>query len=99
MAGKTLHFSRQELYEQVWSEPMVTLAQKYGLSDVGLRKKCKKLNIPLPPQGYFLRNKRGDRPPLPPYEGKSTVEITPTIVAFPPVSADPEQLKEAEARI
>jgi len=91
--------SREELYEQVWSEPMVSLAQKYGLSDVGLRKKCKKLKIPLPPQGYFLRSKRGVRPPLPPFDGNSTIEITPTKSAFPPPSADPEQLKEAQARI
>jgi hypothetical protein len=94
--------SREELYEQVWSEPMITLAQKYGLSDVGLRKKCKKLNIPLPPQGYFLRGERRkaeNRPPLPPFQGDGPVEIKPTKNTFPPVSVDQEQYKEAEARI
>ena len=94
-----MQITREALYDQVWSEPMITLAQKYGLSDVGLRKKCKKLNIPLPPQGYFLRSKRGVRSPLPPFAGNSTVEIKPTKNTFPPVSVDPEQFKEAEARI
>lgn len=94
--------SREELYEQVWSETMVSLAQKYGLSDVGLRKKCKKLNIPLPPQGYFLRGPRRkaeNRPPLPPFQGDGTVEIKKSQKNFPPVSVDQDQYREAEARI
>jgi len=102
MAGITIQCSREELYEQVWSEPMVSLAQKYGLSDVGLRKKCKKLNIPLPPQGYFLRDQKRKaeaRPPLPPFAGNETVEIKPTTSSFPPAFVDQEQYKEAEARI
>lgn len=32
--------TRQELYELVWSKPMIHLAQVFGLSDVGLRKLC-----------------------------------------------------------
>ncbi len=102
MSGDSVYCSREELYEQVWSEPMTTLAQKYGLSDVGLRKKCKKFKIPLPPQGYFLRGQRRKdegKPPLPPFDGNVRVEIKPTKIIFPPASADPEQLKEAEARI
>lgn len=45
---------------------MTTLAAELGLSDVGLRKICKRLSIPLPPQGYHLRTYKGPRPPLPP---------------------------------
>jgi len=66
MGTKTIHFERQKLYEQVWEKPMTTLAAEYGLSDVGLRKICKRLSIPLPPQGYHLRMHKGQRPPLPP---------------------------------
>jgi len=36
---------REELYEEVWSTP---LCAKYGLSDNGLRKVCKRLNVPVP---------------------------------------------------
>lgn len=61
--------SRDELYEQVWSTPMVRLAKEYGLSDVGLAKVCKKHNIPKPPVGYWAKVQAGrriSRPPLPP---------------------------------
>lgn len=66
MGYKTIRFERQQLYDQVWTKPMTILAQEYGLSDVGLRKICKRLSIPLPPQGYHLRTHKGPRPPLPP---------------------------------
>jgi hypothetical protein len=36
----------EELNEQVWSEPIISVANKYGISDVALRKRCKKLYIP-----------------------------------------------------
>ena len=39
---------REQLYEQVWSVPIVKLAEQYGLSDNGLRKVCKRLNVPVP---------------------------------------------------
>jgi hypothetical protein len=44
--------TREQLYDEVWSEPMATLAQKYGLSDVGLAKICRKLDVPVPWRGY-----------------------------------------------
>ena len=55
MGYETITYNREELYEQVWSEPMIKLAPKYDLSDNGLRKICKKLNVPLPPQGYWVK--------------------------------------------
>jgi len=53
MSSSTL--SREELYEQVWSVPMVRLAKEYGLSDVGLAKIGKKHNIPRPPVCYWAK--------------------------------------------
>jgi hypothetical protein len=38
-------YTRQELYDLVWSTPMVKLAKEFGLSDVGLRKTCVKHGI------------------------------------------------------
>jgi len=40
---------REELYEEVWSTPLTKLSQKYGLSDNGLRKVCKRLDMPAGP--------------------------------------------------
>lgn len=71
--------TKEELYDLVWSQPMTKLAGSLRLSDVGLRKKCKKLNIPLPPQGYILRSpnrQQGQRPPLPPFDGNNAIEFT-----------------------
>ena len=45
-----------------------TSERRFRISDVALSKTCRKLGIPLPPQGYWLRPeaKRGARPALPP---------------------------------
>src|SRR5262245_50789361 len=48
-------FSRKELYDLVWSQPMRTLAMGVGISDVALAKHCKKLNVPVPSRGYWAR--------------------------------------------
>ena len=61
--------TRPELYDLVWSTPMRVLAPKFGLSDVGLAKICKKNDIPRPPVGYWAKVEHGKkvrRPKLPP---------------------------------
>lgn len=45
--------TRQQLYDQIWSEPTLHVARQYGLSDVGLAKLCKRNSIPKPPRGYL----------------------------------------------
>jgi len=44
-----------ELNEQVWAEPMILLATRYGITGTGLAKICRKLSIPVPPRGYWQR--------------------------------------------
>jgi hypothetical protein len=46
-------FTREELYDKVWSIPLTTLAKTYAISDVGLRKICIKMQIPLPKGGHW----------------------------------------------
>jgi hypothetical protein len=53
--------TREDLYERVWAEPMRTLAQRYGLSDVGLAKTCKRLRVPVPGRGYWARKAAGHK--------------------------------------
>ena len=43
---------RKELYNEVWTDPVTTVDKRYGMSDNGLRKHLKTLDIPLPPPGY-----------------------------------------------
>lgn len=50
---KSFSLTRQELYEQVWFKPMVTLSKEYSLSDNGLRKICKKYDVPIPPMRHW----------------------------------------------
>ncbi|MEO8033056.1 MAG: hypothetical protein ABI837_01395 [Acidobacteriota bacterium] len=52
-------YDRERLYEEVWSEPTQKVAQKYGMSDVGLSKICKQLQIPKPPRGYWAKKQAG----------------------------------------
>jgi hypothetical protein len=59
LAEAAVTLTREELYEQVWSEPMWTLAQRFGLSDVGLAKTCRRLKIPVPPRGYWQQRQAG----------------------------------------
>src|SRR5690242_1280568 len=62
-------FTRKELYDLVWSEPLRTIAAKVGISDVALAKQCKKANIPVPERGYWARKQAGkptNQPRLPP---------------------------------
>ena len=54
MPWRSTTIERQKLYEEVWTTPMSTLAKTYGISDVGLRKVCKKLGVPLPGSGLAL---------------------------------------------
>jgi len=52
-------FTRQELYDQVWSEPMKKLAPRFGVSDVALAKACRRADIPVPERGYWARLQAG----------------------------------------
>jgi hypothetical protein len=58
-ATEPVRLTREELYEQVWSEPMSTLAPKYGISDVGLAKICRRMRIPAPGRGYWRKKEVG----------------------------------------
>ncbi len=62
---------RELLYKKVWRVPMQKLAREFGISDVGLGKLCRRRKIPIPPIGYWLRLRVGQRPDrtaLPPLE-------------------------------
>lgn len=62
-------YSRQQLYDLVWSGPMREVSKELSLSDNGLRKQCLKAFVPLPPQGYWNKINAGQKPkvtPLPP---------------------------------
>jgi hypothetical protein len=64
----TVSLTRAELYTLVWSEPLSVLAERFNLSDYGMRKICIDLSVPLPRTGHWKRVRAGqpvDIPPLP----------------------------------
>src|SRR5690348_3025315 len=70
--------TRRELYDLVWSQPMLTLAKRFGISDVALGKVCRKHNIPRPYPGYWAQkqaNKPVKVPPLPDGDAGREVRI------------------------
>ena len=51
--------SRAALYEEVWTDAVTVVAPRYGLSDAGLVKICKKLGNAVPSRGYCAKVKAG----------------------------------------
>jgi Ankyrin repeats (3 copies) len=62
-------YNREKIYEEIWAEPILHVAKRYSMSDVGLGKVCKKLRIPRPGLGYWAKKAAGKpipkQPPLP----------------------------------
>lgn len=62
LKGRRLRtLTRQELYDQVWDEPVARVAERYQLSGAGLRKLCLRYDIPVPPRGYWARLAAGQK--------------------------------------
>jgi len=63
MSGNSITYTREDLYEMVWAEPITAIAKKHNISDVGLRKICVRMGIPLPGNGYWSKQKWGKQGP------------------------------------
>ncbi len=69
-----MKITRKELYDLVWAEPMTLVCKRFGLTDNGLRKHCKSMNIPTPPIGYWSKLKHGKKVQITPLS-KVTADI------------------------
>ncbi|MBN9453849.1 MAG: hypothetical protein J0I42_18070 [Bosea sp.] len=45
----------------MWAEPLWKLCERFGISDVALKKACKKFDVPTPPQGHWNKLQAGKR--------------------------------------
>jgi hypothetical protein len=91
MIADSLTLSRQDLYELAWSKPVVELAQDFGISDVALAKRLRKLGIPVPGRGYWARVAAGQtprRPPLPRRDDE--LDAAEPSIEVPPPQGAPE---------
>lgn len=71
-------FERETLYGEIWREPVSTVAKRYGVSDVALRKICTKLAVPIPPLGHWAKTAAGhviEIPSLPTNHKGPTVHV------------------------
>lgn len=69
-------YERKTLYDEVWQQPVTKVAERYGVSDVMIRKVCKAMNIPVPPRGYWAKKAAGqsvEREPLPEDTDKTAI--------------------------
>ena len=56
-----IFLTRGDLYYKVWNKAMRELGPELGISDVGLRKLCKRFEIPTPPRGYWAKLAHGKK--------------------------------------
>lgn len=87
---------REKLYTEVWTEPVVIVAKRYGISDVALRKRCNKLGIPVPYSGYWARISAGQkiaRTPLPEVTGELRKYVRNYIIKY---KHDVNELSDSE---
>jgi hypothetical protein len=99
-------FTREDLYDLAWSEPMIKLGARFGISGNGLKKACKRANIPVPPQGYGNKLHAGHKvmkAPLPPASAKTLAKVTidppaqrPAPPPPPPIPPSVQEKIEAE---
>ena len=100
--------TRSQMYDLVWSTPMAKLAVQFGISDVALKKRCKKLRIPTPGLGYWAKVAAGQKPrrvQLPPAPSGVAAEMVFDEQVVPesvpklqiPVLTIPEQLTSPHA--
>ena len=59
------HVTREDLFAAVWERPLTKVAADYGISDVALKKICRKMEIPTPGVGYWRRLECGYPAPVP----------------------------------
>ncbi len=96
-------FTRNELYNLVWSVPLLTLSKKYAISDVGLRKICVKMEIPLPKAGHWQKlkfNKNTNRPKLSAnYNGDKAITLSLRTEEMKSIAATPSPSKILQHQI
>lgn len=66
--AEEISMTRTELYDLIWSKPMLQLAKELGISDRGLAKKCERHKVPVPYRGYWAKieaGKKARKYPLP----------------------------------
>ena len=65
-APRSAPLTREALYALVWSEPMLKVGIRYGVSSSYMAGVCAFLKVPRPERGYWAKLAVGKAPPVPP---------------------------------
>ena len=68
--------TREQLYELVWREPMLKVAEGFGVSSSYLARVCTELRVPRPERGYWAKLEFGKNPARPPLPAPQLSDIT-----------------------
>jgi predicted Zn-ribbon and HTH transcriptional regulator len=75
--------TREDLHREIWSMPITKVAEKYGVTDGAIHKRCKKLNIKKPPRDYWQSVRIGKinhKIPALDDDKMSTIDISKTVI-------------------
>ena len=93
----TIEVTREELFRQVWARPVMQVARDYGISNVALKKICKRHDIPVPGRGYWARRAAGKKVAPAPRVGSGGAG-EPITIRGNQLPDMPESVKEARRR-
>jgi hypothetical protein len=83
-------YDRDELYKKVWEQPLLKVAEEFGVSAVALGKTCKKLSVPVPGRGHWAKLAHGKqgakKPPLPKLDKVPVIFRSPVAPKRPAIS-------------
>lgn len=105
-------YTRKEMYDLVWSKPLRLLCADFNVSDVALKKACRKADVPTPPVGYWAKLQAGKKVTkiLLPQRGLGMSDSVPVgsarwsygqrdpLAPLPPVPAFPDDESAVKAR-
>ena len=101
MGWESVVYAREDLFRQVWDEPVTHVAKRIGVSDVALAKVCRSMGIPLPGRGYWARKAAGrppQRPQLKPPQPRMPVSYVRRTFQGDPATAVGDEIRAEVAR-
>lgn len=93
----SIELTREELFKQVWERPMTKVAADYGISDVALKKICKKHRIIVPGRGYWAKKAAGKKVAQAKYRPVSEPELNHIVIYGSPFQKLPDQVQKTKA--
>lgn len=94
--------TRQELYDLAWSEPMLRVAERFGVSSSYLSRVFTELRVPRPAPGYWAQREFGKSPPtpaMPPARPGDLTEWKPGMAVGTSVRTVAKAVRAAKAKV